>query len=99
MAHDLREQQLKQTQLGEAAEESELLVLHDLTFRKALTLEMYRTLTAMYCDMLQYIGIVITNTPGALIMHLLILCQNSNSQTNHNLGLISYYRSPLGQFH
>lgn len=100
VAHDLREQQLKQTQLGEAAEESKLHALYNLTFRKALTLEMYRALTAMYCDTLQYIiGIVITNTPGALIMHLLILCQNSNSQTNHTLGLISYYRSPLGQFH
>ena len=59
MAHDLREQQLKQTQLGEAAEESELLVLHDLAFRKALALEMYRALTAMYCDTLQYTCVLV----------------------------------------
>jgi len=86
VAHALREQQLKQTQLGEAAEESELLILQDSTFRKALTLEMYRALTAMYCDTLQYIGIVITNTIGALTMHLLILCQNSNSQNISHFG-------------
>lgn len=80
MARNLREQQLKQTQLREAAEGSELHVLHDLTFRKALALEMYRALTAMYCDTLQYIGIVITNTPGALIknwnLRIGILAQN-----------------------